>query len=147
MSEDSIAELDDDIVGVVGPVEPRPMPQVHSVRLDSAMAAELRDIANQRGTTVSELLRHGAVMAAEEAKAARIVWLTRPAVTYGPNVTITASLPEHPYRMVYAVCDGNGDMHEMPERFARRLMTSDDGEGLTLWGRWDCGYREWERLS
>lgn len=57
---------DEDIIGVVGSVEPKALPQVVSVRLDPAVAADLRDIANERGVTVSDLLRRGAQLAMNE---------------------------------------------------------------------------------
>jgi uncharacterized protein (DUF4415 family) len=41
-------------------VHPRRMPQVVSLRLDPDVISQLRDVANQRGTTVSDLLREGA---------------------------------------------------------------------------------------
>lgn len=49
-----------EIVEVVGPVEPRDLPHVVSVRLPADTVVALRDIANRRGETVSDLLRTGA---------------------------------------------------------------------------------------
>jgi hypothetical protein len=48
-------ELDDE------PVEPRRLDQMFSLRLDPDLAAALRDAANARGTSVSELLREAAI--------------------------------------------------------------------------------------
>ena len=42
------------------PMEPARLSQMVSLRLDSDVVAALRDLANKRGTTVSELLREGA---------------------------------------------------------------------------------------
>lgn len=44
----------------IGPVEPRRLDQVLSLRLAPETAAALRDIANQRGVAVSDLLREQA---------------------------------------------------------------------------------------
>lgn len=86
-------ELDDPIEGAIGPVEPRRMSQVLSVRLDPDVAAALRDIANERGTTVSELLRQGALAAANEPNVMQITWITPPTQVSadGRSVTFDAS--------------------------------------------------------
>jgi hypothetical protein len=41
-------------------VEPRRMPQMVSLRLDGEILGSLRDIANERGVSLSDLLREGA---------------------------------------------------------------------------------------
>lgn len=94
MTTDSVSR-DDDIVGVIGPVEPRRLAQVVSVRLDPEVAGQLRDIANQLGCTVSDLLRRGAIAAANEPNVMRIEWITPPtAVTGGgQSATFDASQP------------------------------------------------------
>lgn len=43
-------------------VEPKQLDQMVSLRLDTGVITTLREIANQRGTTMSELLREGASM-------------------------------------------------------------------------------------
>lgn len=50
-------QVSDDLAEVV---EPRRMQQMMSLRLDSDMVAALRDVASQRGVSVSDLLREGA---------------------------------------------------------------------------------------
>jgi hypothetical protein len=41
------------------PVEPKQLATVYSVRLPSNIAAMLRDVANRRGCSVSDLMREG----------------------------------------------------------------------------------------
>jgi hypothetical protein len=84
---------DDDIVGVIGPVEAKRLDHVLSVRLQPDVAAALRDIANERGTTVSELLRRAAIAAANEPNVMRIEWLTPPTVSYGNGTTAVFTAP------------------------------------------------------
>jgi len=50
------------------PIEGRRLGQIVSLRLEADMIVSLRDIANQRGVTVSDLLREGAarIIAAEQ---------------------------------------------------------------------------------
>lgn len=55
---------------------------VVSLRLDPDTVAQLRDIANQKGVTVSDLLRKGALAVLEEPNTMRVTW------TAGPNVTL-----------------------------------------------------------
>ncbi len=43
-------------------LEPRALPQMISVRLDADLVSDLREVAQERGTTVSDLLREGAAM-------------------------------------------------------------------------------------
>lgn len=51
--------------GVQG--SPRRMPQMVSVRLDGGLVSSLRAIAEQRGLTLSDLLREGAQMIVQNA--------------------------------------------------------------------------------
>ena len=44
------------------PVEPRRLGQIVSLRLESDAISALRDVANRRGITVSDLLREGVAM-------------------------------------------------------------------------------------
>lgn len=69
--------------------------EVVSVRLDPQVIADLRNIANARGTTVSQLLREGAVAAAKEPNLMTIEWITPPTVVtdHGRSVTFTAPNP------------------------------------------------------
>jgi hypothetical protein len=53
-------ERDDVVVESATAIEPRRLHQMISVRLDPDIAAALRDLANQRGISVSDLLREGA---------------------------------------------------------------------------------------
>lgn len=55
---------------------------VVSLRLDPDTVAQLRNIANQEGVTVSDLLRKGALAVLEEPDTMRVTW------TAGPNVTL-----------------------------------------------------------
>lgn len=54
------AVYDDVVEGAGVAIEPKRLPQMVSFRLDPDVAAGLRDIANARGVTVSDLLRQGA---------------------------------------------------------------------------------------
>lgn len=58
--------------------------QVVSFRIDPDMLAELRDIANQQGCTVSDLMRRGALMALEEPNRMVITWTSPPVVSLEP---------------------------------------------------------------
>ena len=49
--------------------KPRRMPRMVSVRLDGELVAELRAVARQRNTTISELLREGAEIIVRDAYA------------------------------------------------------------------------------
>lgn len=66
---------------------------VVSVRLDGETAAQLRDLANERGTTISELLRQGAVAAMNEHNSMKLTWLGAPTVSIGNTATFTAPAP------------------------------------------------------
>jgi hypothetical protein len=57
--------------------KPRRMAQMVSVRLDGELVNRLRTIAEQRGVTVSDLLREGAELVVQKTYAA-----TRPTVSY-----------------------------------------------------------------
>lgn len=48
------------LAGMAEPVAPQRLSQVLSLRLDPEVAAALRDVANLRGVTVSDLLREAA---------------------------------------------------------------------------------------
>ena len=54
-------------------LKPRALPQMVSVRLESELASELRQLARETGTTVSDLLREAAVSVVVRAKSARYV--------------------------------------------------------------------------
>lgn len=64
-----------EIVEVIGPVTPRLMDQVLSVRLDLEMVVSLRDRANALSMSVSDLLRVGAelVLAAPDREIGRVM--------------------------------------------------------------------------
>ena len=47
--------------------KPRRMPRMVSVRLDGELVAELRAVARQRNTTISDLLREGAELIVQDA--------------------------------------------------------------------------------
>jgi hypothetical protein len=49
--------------------KPRRMPRMVSARLDSELVAELRAVARQRNTTISDLLREGAELVVQDAYA------------------------------------------------------------------------------
>jgi hypothetical protein len=49
--------------------KPRRMPRMVSARLDGELVAELRAVARQRNTTISDLLREGAQLIVEDAYA------------------------------------------------------------------------------
>lgn len=69
--------------------------EVVSLRLNPQVVAQLREIADTRGCTVSDLLRNGAQTAVAEANAVRIIW-TAPMHAAGPNLTVTApTVHEH----------------------------------------------------
>src|SRR5918999_4427943 len=57
--------------------KPRRMAQMVSVRLDGELVSRLRTIAEQRGVTVSDLLREGAEQVVQQTYAA-----TRPRIDY-----------------------------------------------------------------
>lgn len=50
----------DEIAEIVGPVEPRSLDQIMSVRMPGDLAADLRDVAVRAGVSVSDLLRAAA---------------------------------------------------------------------------------------
>lgn len=56
------AHRDDAPLETVGPVEPRRLGQMVSLRFEPDILARLREIANSRGSTVSDLLREGAAL-------------------------------------------------------------------------------------
>lgn len=67
MSEQERRELanahrDEVVAGSGRPVQPQQLDQVVSLRLDPSTISALRDIANRRGVTLSDLLREGASM-------------------------------------------------------------------------------------
>lgn len=68
-------------------------PQVVSVRLDPDVLAQLRDIANQRGWTLSDVLRRGAIGAANEPNEMRIEWTTPPTQVSADGLTATFTAP------------------------------------------------------
>src|SRR5215210_8169863 len=75
--------------------KPRRMAQMVSVRLDGELVSTLRNIAEQRGVTVSDLLREGAEQVVQKTYAA-----TRPRVSYtisGANQPIPTIADHHAY--------------------------------------------------
>lgn len=63
------------------------MTEVVAVRLDGQEAAELRQIAERDGCTVSDLMRRGATMAIERHRnKMEITWVTEPSEVYGELV-------------------------------------------------------------
>ena len=75
--------------------KPRRMAQMVSVRLDGELVSRLRTIAEQRGVTVSDLLREGAEQVVQKSYAA-----ARPRVSYtisGTNQTIPTAADHHAY--------------------------------------------------
>lgn len=59
--------------------------QIVSFRLEPDTIAELRDIANTQGCTVSDLLRRGALMAMEEPNRMVVTWTVPPTVTFNAS--------------------------------------------------------------
>jgi uncharacterized protein (DUF4415 family) len=75
--------------------KPRRMAQMVSVRLDGELVSRLRAIAEQRGVTVSDLLREGAEQVVQKSYAA-----ARPRVSYtisGANQQIPTVADHHAY--------------------------------------------------
>jgi len=75
--------------------KPRRMAQMVSARLDGELASALRTIAEQRGVTVSDLLREGAEQVVRKTYAA-----SRPRVTYtisGTDETIPTATGHDAY--------------------------------------------------
>ena len=75
--------------------KPRRMGQMVSVRLDGELVSTLRAIAEQRGATVSDLLREGAELVVQKTYAA-----TRPRITYtisGIEEAIPTAANHHAY--------------------------------------------------
>ncbi len=75
--------------------KPRRMAQMVSVRLDGELVSRLRAIAEQRGVTVSDLLREGAEQVVQKTYAA-----ARPRVSYtisGANQPIPTVADHHAY--------------------------------------------------
>jgi predicted DNA-binding ribbon-helix-helix protein len=72
------------------PVEGRRLAQVVSLRFEPEILATLRDIANRRGMTVSDLLREGAdVIIAADRRAVDVTGLSMLRVTVTPARTTT----------------------------------------------------------
>ncbi len=75
--------------------KPRRMAQMVSVRLDGELISMLRTIAEQRGVTVSDLLREGAEQVVQKTYA-----VTRPRVSYtisGVDQAISTAADHHAY--------------------------------------------------
>lgn len=72
-------------------VAPRRLDQMISLRLEPELAAALRELANRRGVTVSELLREGAICLLEEDRDS-----TAPSFTW--TVISVPGLPNLPQR-------------------------------------------------
>src|SRR5829696_6375864 len=75
--------------------KPRRMGQMVSVRLDGELVSRLRSIAEQRGVTVSDLLREGSELVVQKTYAA-----ARPRVSYtisGRDETIPTAANHHAY--------------------------------------------------
>ena len=75
--------------------KPRRMGQMVSVRLDGELVSTLRAIAEQRGVTVSDLLREGAELVVQKTYAA-----SRPRISYtisGTEETIPTAANHHAY--------------------------------------------------
>jgi hypothetical protein len=75
--------------------KPRRMAQMVSVRLDGELVSRLRAIAEQRGVTVSDLLREGAEQVVQKSYVA-----ARPRVSYtisGANQQIPTVADHHAY--------------------------------------------------
>jgi len=75
--------------------KPRRMAQMVSVRLDGELISTLRTIAEQRGVTVSDLLREGAEQVVQKTYAA-----TRPRISYtvsGANQAIPTAADHRAY--------------------------------------------------
>jgi predicted DNA-binding protein len=83
------------VAGSGRPGKPRRMAQMVSVRLDGELVSRLRTIAEQRGVTVSDLLREGAEQVVQKTYAA-----TRPRISYtvsGVDQAISAAADHHAY--------------------------------------------------
>lgn len=66
--------------------------KVVSFRIDPETAAKLREIANERGCTVSDLVRQGATLTIETHRPVMtITWLTPPMVVSGTTATFDAA--------------------------------------------------------
>lgn len=75
--------------------KPRRMAQMVSVRLDGELVSALRVIAEQRGVTVSDLLREGAEQVVQKTYAA-----ARPRISYtisGAHQAIPTAADHHAY--------------------------------------------------
>ncbi len=75
--------------------KPRRMAQMVSVRLDGELVSRLRTIAEQRGITVSDLLREGAEQVVQKSYAA-----ARPRISYtvsGANQAFPTATDHHAY--------------------------------------------------
>lgn len=75
--------------------KPRRMGQMVSVRLDGELVSRLRTIAEQRGVTVSDLLREGAALVVQKTYA-----VARPTISYtisGADQAIPTAADHHAY--------------------------------------------------
>ena len=75
--------------------KPRRMAQMMSVRLDGELVSKLRTIAEQRGVTVSDLLREGAELVVQNTYSA-----ARPRISYtvsGANEAIPTAVDHKSY--------------------------------------------------
>lgn len=70
--------------------------EILSCRLDAETLAELRDIANRQGCTISDLLRRGALMAMEEPNRMVITWTSAPEVTMLNPQTVAVAANQMP---------------------------------------------------
>lgn len=111
LREQLYRERDDVIVESALPVTPRSLDHIMSVRLPGPLAAALRDVAIEQGTTVSELLRK----AAERLVGKPIGWQCEhmnmtsvPGVLVGPVVAWCGCTMEPVY--------GNRDLRSAPVR-------------------------------
>jgi Ribbon-helix-helix protein, copG family len=72
-------------------VAPRRLDQMISLRLEPELASALRELANRRDVTVSELLREGAICLLEDDRAST-------AASFTWHITSLPDLPKSPQR-------------------------------------------------
>lgn len=82
---EALAALGGDIVSVPVEVSGKEMKQMVSVRVDMDMLSALRNMANERGVKVSDLLREGAAKLLQDSKTSTVD--VRPwSVTFGVRI-------------------------------------------------------------
>lgn len=111
MSEEAMRELANQhrgevVAGSGTPVEGRRLGQMVSLRLEPDVVADLRDIANERGQTISDLLREGAArVIAADRFAATAVELASVEVTVVPIRAYASPLSYQTGNPVYESAD------------------------------------------